>query len=79
MNAEWWALGAALLAQIVAMVWGASRLSGTVDRLDKTLDKVANSLEAESRVNAVQDERLDAHDRILGQHENTINSLWRQR
>jgi ABC-type transporter Mla subunit MlaD len=79
MNAEWWALGAALLAQIVAMVWGASRLSGTVDRLDKTLDKVANSLEAESRVNAVQDERLDAHDRILEQHGNTINSLWRQR
>jgi ABC-type transporter Mla subunit MlaD len=79
MNAEWLALGLVLLGNVAALIWAAARISGTVDRLDTTLDKLADSLAVESRVNAVQDERLDSHDKQLTQYGQDISNLWRTR
>ncbi len=54
-------LGLTVLANVIAVVWSASRISTTVDRLDETLDRVVISLGSESLKNATQDARLDAH------------------
>jgi ABC-type transporter Mla subunit MlaD len=79
MSAEWLALGLMVIGNVMALIWGAARVSGTVDRLDKTLDKLADSLAVESRVNAVQDARLDDHDRRLDEHADDITDLRRAR
>lgn len=86
MSAEWLAFGAVICGNVAALVWGASRVSTTVDRisvtvdnLDKTLDKLADSVNTESRVNAAQDARLDSHDRQLDQHAVDITELRRLR
>jgi hypothetical protein len=68
-------LGLTVLANVVALAWGASRISSTVDRLDHTLDKVVESLGAEATRNAVQDQRLDQHERRLGDHDDEFDNL----
>jgi hypothetical protein len=70
---EWMAaLAVAFTSNIVALVWNASRVNSTVGRLtdsvgmlDRTLDKLAESLTVESRINAVQDTRLESHTKRL--------------
>ena len=65
-------LALTVFANVVALVWGASRMSGTVDRLDETLKEVVKSLAAEAKSNAVQDERLNHHDDRLNNHERLL-------
>jgi hypothetical protein len=50
---------------VMALVWGASRVSTTVARLDKTLDKLADAVATETETNAVQNERLSSHEKRL--------------
>jgi hypothetical protein len=85
MTPEWMALGLAFLANVATLIWNASRVNGTVNRLtesvgalDKTLDKLAESLTAESRINAVQDARLEGHTKWLETHDLDIAELRRR-
>ena len=50
---------------VMALVWGAARVSTTVARLDKTLDKLADAVATETETNAVQNERLSSHEKRL--------------
>lgn len=58
---EWILVG----GNVIALVWGASRVSTTVTRLDKTLDKLADAVATETETNAVQNERLSSHEKRL--------------
>ena len=73
MNAEFLTfIGLVGVANILAWVWGASRMSSTIDRLDETLKEVVRSLAAEAQANAVQNERLDTHDDRLKNHDRLL-------
>lgn len=85
MTPEWMALGGAFVANILALVWNASRVNSTVGQLtksvgalDRTLDKLAESLTVESRINAVQDARLESHSKRLDAHDVDIQDLRRR-
>ena len=78
MSLEWVALGITMGANVIALAWGAARVSTTVDRLDKTLDKLADALTVESRINAVQDTRLNNHEKRLDDHDDEIDNLRRR-
>ena len=71
-------LGVTVLANVAALAWGASRVSATVSRLDRTLDKLNDTVVQEGRLNAVQDQRLDEHGRRLDSHDKEIDQLWRK-
>lgn len=86
MAAEWWALLVTAAGMGFGLVWGAARISSTTERLDRTLDKLADALAVESRSNAVQDTRLDGLDerlvdqgRRLDGHDERFNRMERGR
>jgi hypothetical protein len=83
-NPEWVVIGLAFLANICALIWNASRVNSTVGQLtrsvaslDNTLDKLAESLTVESRINAVQDARIESHTKRLDAHDTDISELRR--
>jgi hypothetical protein len=47
--------------------------------LDNTLDKLAESLTVESRINAVQDARIESHTKRLDAHDTDISELRRNK
>jgi hypothetical protein len=87
MSPEWMAaLAIAFTSNIIALVWNASRVNSTVNRLtesvgmlDRTLDKLAESLTVESRINAVQDTRLESLGKRLDNLDADISELRRGR